>query len=255
MMVTYTDMSGTAPRTDPESHIHNECEIYINISGDASFIVENRIYPVLPGSNIITKPYEYHHCVCHSEKIHKHFWILFSPQGNEEFLDMFFCRKPGEGNHLMLTTEKTEALISLCHEMAEGKGTNAEKYFRFFKLINLLQDAETVNTSNGAYPPDVVFAVNYINRNFAHKITVNGIAKKAGVSVNTLERHFMKILNLSPSAYLRKQRLANAARLLTEGASVTEASEKSGFSDYSGFIALFKKTYAMTPLKYQKNRS
>ena len=56
MMVTYTDMSGTAPRTDPESHIHNECEIYINISGDASFIVENRIYPVLPGSIIITKP-------------------------------------------------------------------------------------------------------------------------------------------------------------------------------------------------------
>ena len=52
----------------------------------------------------------------------------------------------------------------------------------------------------------------------------------------------------------RKKRLANAARLLAMGASVAEASELSGFPDYSNFISIFKKTYGMTPLEYKKSK-
>ena len=32
-----------------------ECEIYLNLSGDVSFEVENRIYPVSPGTVILTR--------------------------------------------------------------------------------------------------------------------------------------------------------------------------------------------------------
>ena len=63
----------------------------------------------------------------------------------------------------------------------------------------------------------------------------------------------MQTLNISPSEYIKKKRLANAAKLLSKGYTVSEASSQSGFSDYSNFIALFKKTYGVTPLKYKKN--
>ena len=235
-----------------DSHIHKECEIYINLSGDVSFAVENRIYPIKPGDIIITKPYEYHHCIYHSDKPHKHFWILFSASGNEEFLDIFFNRRNGNSNHLTLSPNDTEVLITLCHTMTEANKDQVQNFYNFFKLIMLLNNAEIAENSEKQYPLDVISAINYISNNFSHQITVSDIAKNSNVSINTLERHFTHIFGQSPSVYIRKKRLANAARLLSEGKTVTEASEESGFPDYSNFIALFRKTYGITPLKYKQ---
>ena len=251
--VKYCELNSYAPENVHDYHIHNECEIYINLSGDVSFSVENHIYPVKPGDIIITRPFEYHHCTYHSNKLHKHFWILFSADGNEELFDVFFKRKSGEGNQLTLSPEGTEELISLCHKMVEPPKSEAEMYYRFFKLITLLSSADVANVSVSGYPQCVLYAMNYIGNNFDKYISVADIAKGANVSVNTLERHFLKVLNCTPSEYIKKKRLANAAKLLTKGFSVTETSEKSGFSDYSYFISIFKKTYGVTPLKYRKS--
>lgn len=251
----YIDIDSTSPKNEFDAHIHEECEIYINLSGDVSFVVEDSIYPILPGSIIITRPFEYHHCVYHSNKPHKHFWILFSASGNEYLLDAFYNRKVGENNLLMLPPDRTKELISVCTEMAENGGSELEKYCRFFKLMSLLHNADTPNYSASVYPDDVVDAMKYINDNLSNSLTVSEISQRVSVSINTLERHFIRVLNVSPAEYIRKKRLSNAVKLLSDGYSVTEASEKSGFSDYSGFIALFKRTYGLTPLAYKKSRN
>ena len=75
---TYIEIYADSSENVNYSHIHDECEIYVNLRGDLSFIVENNIYPIKPGDIIITRPHEYHHCVYHSNKLHRHFWILFS---------------------------------------------------------------------------------------------------------------------------------------------------------------------------------
>ncbi|MBQ3037559.1 MAG: helix-turn-helix transcriptional regulator, partial [Clostridia bacterium] len=104
------------------------------------------------------------------------------------------------------------------------------------------------------YPTDTYYVINYINSYFRRDISVHEIAKGAHVSVNTLERHFKRTLNISPYEYIKKKRLANALKLLSNGCTVAEASSQSGFPDYSSFIALFKKTYGITPLRYKKNK-
>ena len=40
------------------AHIHSFCEVYLNLSGDVSFVVEDSVYPVGRGDIIITKPNE-----------------------------------------------------------------------------------------------------------------------------------------------------------------------------------------------------
>lgn len=254
MSVKYTEISKEAPENVHDSHAHAVCEIYINVSGDVSFVVEGNIYPVKSGDIIITRPFEYHHCVYHSSKLHKHFWILFSSSGNEFLLDTFFNRKAGHGNHLSLSPEKTEELFSLCHEMTKKETVESTKYYNFFKLIHILQSSNVVNDSEVKYPADVTYAVEYIHNHFDEAITVSEIAKGAYVSVNTLERHFTQALRISPSAYIKKKRMAYAVKLLSEGYSVTETARLSGFSDDSNFIALFKKTYGVTPLQYKKDK-
>lgn len=252
MTATYIEIDSRSPLNVYDDHIHNECEIYINLSGDVSFAVENSVYPVMPGGIIITRPLEYHHCIYHTNKLHKHFWILFSAAGNERLFDIFYKRELGKNNLLMLPADKTEELFSLCHNLTDGCEEETEKYHRFFKLINLLNSANAVNAPDNSVGDSIIKAINCINNNLSRNISVTEIARECNVSVNTLERRFLRELNISPSAYIRKKRLANAAKLLSEGHSVTEAAEMSGFADCSNFILLFKKAYQITPLQYKK---
>lgn len=249
---TYMELDSRSGENVFESHIHNECEIYINLSGDVSFAVENTIYPITPGSIIITRPFEYHHCVYHNNKLHKHFWILISATENEYLFNKFYNRIPGEGNLLILGKEKTKELIAVCERLTAKTASEFESYFDFFKLISLINDASPLEKPSLLYPDVIVNAMTYINDTLSDSMSVGEIAKKVNVSINTLERYFMKFLNVSPRAYIQKKRLSNAARLLSEGYSVTEASEESGFANCSAFISLFRKTYGLTPYAYKK---
>ena len=253
MMASYIEIASKSPLNVYDDHIHNECEIYINLSGDVSFAVENSVYPVMPGGIIITRPLEYHHCIYHTNKLHKHFWILFSASGNERLFDIFYKRELGKNNLLMLPADKTEELFSLCHKLTDESCREAERYYRFFKLIDLLNSANAVNAPDISGGDCIINAISCINNNLSHQISITEIARKCNVSVSTLERRFLQELNISPSAYIKKKRLANAAKLLSEGHSVTEAAQMSGFADCSNFISLFKKNYQITPLQYKKH--
>lgn len=256
--VKYIEISPEKSDITNDSHVHPECEIYVNLSGDVSFMVEKRIYPITPGSVVITRPYEYHHCIYHTDKPHRHFWILFSvPTDNDDIksslFSKFFKRPVGTANLLSLSKEKQEELISLCHRLTDKNLSLSEKYCGFYTLIQMLNEAETVSEQKPKYPHEIDTALAFIDKNFTNSaITVSDIANNSGVSINTLERHFRSTLSISPGAYLKKKRLAYAAKLLFSDKTVTEACNESGFSDYSHFISLFKSSYGITPLKYKK---
>ena len=257
--VKYIEISPEQSDITDDSHVHPECEIYINLSGDVSFMVEKSIYPITPGNVVITRPYEYHHCIYHTDKPHRHFWILFSvPTDNSDIMSSlfskFFKRNTGEGNLLSFSKDKQEELLSLCHKLTDSKLTLSEKYCGFYTLIQLLNEADTVIDEKRKYPQEIDTALMFIDKNFTNcAITVADIANHSRVSVNTLERHFRNTLSISPGAYLKKKRLAHAAKLLFSDKTVTEACNESGFSDYSHFISLFKSSYGITPLKYKKS--
>lgn len=234
-----------------DSHFHDKCEIYVNISGDVSFMVENRIYAVESGDVIITRPYEKHHCIQHSIGEHDHFCIMFSNENNEDILKPFFKRESGEGNLISLSLPLKEKLLGLCHTLVEEQ-SELRKYIAFFSLIEMLSE-EKFSESPARLPEDVRLAIEYISQALPGKISVADVADNAHITVNTLERHFRQHLGISPREYIRNCRLFDARAVLENGGSVTDAAMASGFSDYSHFIALFKKKYGITPKKFQQH--
>ena len=250
--INYDALDLRTRRDIDDHHVHQECEIYINISGDVSFMVEDRIYPISSGNVIITRPYEYHHCIYNSDAVHKHYWILFDPGGNEKFLDLFFKRKAGENNLIALSPEDGLELIGICRSMLDSEISDAEQYFNFFRMIGLLNSGQRKKSINSKLPSELVSALDIINKNPGMPITVSQLADEVHVSINTLERYFKNNIGMTPTDYIRQKRLSLSAVLLTKGYSVRDACEMSGFPDYSHFIALFKKNFGMTPLKYKK---
>ena len=238
----------------PESHIHDKCEIYVNLSGNVSFMVEGHLYPVKRGSIIITRPLEYHHCVYHDFSPHEHFWILFDCAGNEALLDPFFKRPAGTDNLIALSKQNTKILFDLCHTLAHEKNVPHFEYYRcFFDLISLLSMSETEADQGKSLPSELICALDTINESFSSPINIERLAQGCFISVNTLERMFKNHLGVTPTEYIRKKRLSHGAKLLQQGHPVSYVAGECGFNDVSQFITLFKKEFSQTPLQYKKS--
>lgn len=229
--------------------------MYINLTGDVEFMVENRLYPIEPGSVVVVRPHELHHCIYRKkEAVHKHFCLYFTSQGNEKILRRFFARESGEENLIPISRQLLPELQKACFALLNEKESLIIQYQLFFEILALLEKGEKENrqTVEIQLPEDVREALKYIDGNLAEPLTVRSIAEAAHVSVNTLERHFLQAIQLSPGEFLKQRRMHRARKLLRQGASVAQASADSGFSDCSHFISLFKKQYGMTPFQFKK---
>ena len=241
------------PKNDlTNSHIHDECEIYLNLSGEVGFIAENNFYEIKSGDIFITKPHEYHHCIIKRKCLHEHFWITFKAEGNDWLLAPFFERNSGESNLIELDNNLKKEAINLCFKLTESDN-ELEQYITFLSLLKLINDNKVKNTSPHI-PDDIALYIEYINKNFRKNITVKELCKLNFVSVNTLERRFKNHVGITPTAYIQNRRLINAIAILRNGGSVTQAAYESGFPDYSHFISLFKKRFGKTPLQFKKEK-
>jgi AraC-like DNA-binding protein len=250
------NLSASSAERKTTPHIHEYCEIYVNLSGNVSFVIEKNVYALRSGDIIFTKPYEYHHCVYHDDSDHLHYWIMFSADENPELFKILTDKKAGHGNHIRLSEEKKERFLTHCDRLAENSPEDhISTMAAFFKIVSCVcEGIEKFNVSNAntSLPKSLKDILDYVNKNLASIHTVNEIAEKFFISLSTLERLFKTHLSMTPKRYLEDKKLQSACLLLRQNASVTEACFESGFEDYSHFISIFKKRFDTTPLQYKK---
>lgn len=95
--------------------------------------------------------------------------------------------------------------------------------------------------------------IEYIESHFVADITVEALAKIAGLSVAHFNRRFRQLLRLSPMQYVLSLRTQEAQRLLiTTSDPVGEIAQACGFYDQSHFTRRFRKATGLTPLQFRK---
>ena len=240
------------PGADP-LHIHNYIEIFLNVSSDISFLVNNNLYRVPIGDAIVSRPGDIHMGVFNtsSEQGHVCIWIdadiaspIFAFLTKQDFCPLFsFDEKTKKELNTLVFS-----LLSLC----DSGGSELEKTSCLLRILTVFEK-KTLNSTSKAYVPQMLQGVlDDIHENFSTIRNVNDILAAHFVSSSTLTRWFRTYLHSSPREYLESVRLSNAAILLSGGHSVTDACMSSGFSDCSHFIVLFKKKFGETPAKYKK---
>ena len=76
------------------------------------------------------------------------------------------------------------------------------------------------------------------------------VARRANLSVRTLERLFRRETGLTFGKWRQQLRLLHALRLLAAGRPVTAAALEVGYESASAFIVMFKRTLGVTPHRY-----
>jgi len=93
----------------------------------------------------------------------------------------------------------------------------------------------------------------HIRAHYDQAVNLGELARRAGLSLDRVERLFQRIFHLSPREMLLQARLDEARRLLLEapGLSVAAVAASCGYSDHSAFARQFKATTGMTPSQYR----
>ena len=98
-------------------------------------------------------------------------------------------------------------------------------------------------------------ALNFINSNYMHSITVQEIADYVNLSRSYLYKMFIKNLGISPQRYLINLRMYKATLLLkVTKLPIGEVASSVGYSDSLLFSKTFSKHFSMSPLNYRNNQ-
>lgn len=97
----------------------------------------------------------------------------------------------------------------------------------------------------------IEIAKSYIDAHLDEQITMDQLEQISNHNRWELSRDFRALLGTSPYRYLVMRRLEKARRMLAEGNAIVETAIACSFSDQSHLTRHFKKTFGLTPKKWQ----
>jgi transcriptional regulator GlxA family with amidase domain len=92
----------------------------------------------------------------------------------------------------------------------------------------------------------------FIEKNYAEKISVDELCEKFAIGRRTFERRFKKATNNSVVEYIQRVKMEAAKKQLETGRkTVTEVMFEVGYNDTKAFRELFKKITGLSPVEYR----
>lgn len=252
--VYYSDDASPLYSAVTKPHLHGWYEVYVNVTGEVSFLVNDRVYPVERGTVIFIRPNDVHMCLCRQGTSHEHFCLWMDLSRAPEL--MAHMDALHSGNHWLPDAQMRERLIEWCRVLVDPQTPDVRKTAVFFEVLALLRDGqESTEGPVTVLPPEMQRILNHINAHFSEIRYIKEVYDQFYISSATLNRWFRKHVGTSPREFLESKKLAYAKQLLERGRTVIEAAEQAGFSDCSYFISVFKRKFGMTPREYKRQLS
>lgn len=254
-------------------HIHNCYEIYYSISGGKKFLIDNKCYDIVKGDIFVINNFESHYLSQIDAKTHERIVFSIFPEYltklSSEATDLSYCfaRSEKDFNHRVhLDKEAQSRFLYLVRKItgSSGYGSDLKQTAAFTELMILINslyhgsDNENDTTSIAQpiseyqYNEIVSNIIEFINENIFERITIPMIASNFFLSEAYICRLFKSETGTTINKYLTARRISIAKAKLSQGASVTEACEQSGFNDYTNFVHVFSRIVGVTPKKFSK---
>lgn len=252
---------------DGTYHSHEFAELTFLLSGKGSYHIEGQNYTVEEGDLIICSPGVMHQSMEANEKEpivefvtgFTNFHLKGMPENSIVLPDGKYI--------LRMSSESRKELTNHCMEMiTEYNGDKIGKYFMLqatlmqilILIIRELQPSKVkeLDCHLESYGRNYVVKkmVNYLNENYAKKISLDLIANNLYLSPVYISKLFKEVIGEAPINYLIRIRLDMAKEMLIEkeNTSIKEIASLVGYEDVYHFSKLFKKHYGTSPLNYRK---
>lgn len=262
--ITYQEKEDVKNAKHHWAHTHDFYEMYFFIGGECSYLVENRIFKLVPGTVVFTRPGELHSVIVNENCVYSRFFFQFRDEflciDKNAALRCFYDRPFGQNNSLVLPISMFENCVAKIKNNIELYINNSPNFelvslIDFLQILKYVNDAFDVmndNVENKRFSQLISDSLLYINDNLSQIRSTDEVAKALYVSREYLSRSFSREMGTTLNSYIMKKKIALSKSLLSQGYSATEVSIMSGFDNYSYFIQIFKKATGHTPGKWKK---
>ncbi len=231
-------------------HIHDRCEVFYFLSGNARYLVEGTVYPLTKGSLLIMRPGEAH-CIRflgaeRYERYAVNFPLsLFDSFDPERRLMSSFTDRPLGQNNLYFLPGLEDTFRDMCYYEGDDYGRTLLMTTKLADIAEMTGRRSSSKVSVEPTLPEQI--VSYVNDMLCEEITVGRLAEHFFLSASQFSRLFRQATGASPWSYITAKRLIRARELLHDGVSAKKAAESCGFGDYSVFYKAYVKRYGESP--------
>lgn len=240
-------------------HVHVFCELYFFVEGKCSYMVENGIYDMPPGTVIFTRPGEIHSVRINEPCSYTRFFYQIDPDFlsdiiGREHMRCFFDRPFGERNVLVLPRksylacqERVRRDVTMPENSPDRATTLIADLLLNLAEVNAAFDSPEMTRTGERYGTLVSNVLAYINSHLGEIRSTSDIASALYVSREYLSRSFSRETGMRLGEYLTERRVGAAKEMILKGTAPDEAAEACGFGNYSYFINVFRKKTGVTP--------
>ncbi|RWB57695.1 GlxA family transcriptional regulator [Mesorhizobium sp.] len=103
------------------------------------------------------------------------------------------------------------------------------------------------------YDPRLAQAIRLMEAHVDQPLTIDAVAKRAGVTARTLESIFRRSIGETPGAYYLRLRLSAARRLVVDTRiAMTDIAGRTGFSSAAAFSRAFSRAFGEAPVRLRR---
>ena len=237
-------------------HVHNQYEIIFFISGDATYIIEDKRYKLHPYDLVLIPPSRYHYIQIDSDADYNRFDILFPTNeiGEEliarvpEGIDVISCGDNRTIKDIFNRMDKYTALG--CDVIKDLLGGMIKELF--YNLSEKLHERiyTPENTS-----PTISKALDYINNNLYTIKDIEEVSSSLFIAPTYFFRLFKEQMKISPKKYITVKRLISAEARIRNGEKPTDIYSECGFATYTAFYKRYLDYFGIPPSKKQSKKS
>lgn len=221
-------------------HTHNEYEIIFYTTGKGTFHTPKKNHPIKTGRIVVIPPGFIHYTTTDSEL------QCLVLRGSMPLLSNISSVK-------ILTDNERHEVEFLMRMIYENRSGNTEylsalRNALFHFILKSLKTASNIGLAVNKIISDIV-------NNFQDSsISLNLLLGKSNYAEDYIRAQFKKIVGKTPTAFLNNIRIQYACDLIEEykdSLSLSEISEKCGYTDYVCFSKKFKQLTGMSPRTYK----
>lgn len=242
-----------AEALNSDMHIHDRCEVFYFISGNAEYLVEGNVYPLKPGSLLIMRPGEAHCIHVLGAEPYERYAINFplslldGIDPERKLMSAFTDRTLGIDN--LYDMPGMEAVFA---RMCRGGLTDYERDLyvstqlatTLLRINELRERMNSITLQPASTGSEVV---DYVNKNLLGPISTAEIAAHFYLCESQLNRVFKKATGAPLWEYITAKRLIWAREQIAAGIPAYVAASRCGFNDYSNFYRAYRKRYNISP--------
>lgn len=228
--------------------MHHRHVLIIPLSGKAVVCADDRELSLAPGKGMVIMPYQYHHYVGASARLHWLFITFEYAQG--------LVMEPLRNVLFKVDASLAAELNALLHAHRKLADEGLPELRLALLLSRLTPPPVRANETVKVGPQATLrMQVNHTaQKRRPDAPTIRELASDLGMSPSHLRTSFRKSCGVSLGKHMRERRLERACGLLRmTPARISEIAEQCGFSSLFTFSRAFKHAYGVSPKEYRAN--